>query len=55
MPIRATLNMSQLRVSVTVFGFLADIVIWLVVVGSPFVMLGWGARALWRRSRPRRP
>ena len=44
-----------LGVSVTVFGFLADIVIWLVVVGGPFVVLGWGARALWRRSRARRP
>jgi hypothetical protein len=35
--------------SVSVFTFLVDIVIWVVVVGGPLVLMGWGAAALWRR------
>ncbi len=34
-----------------IFAFVVDILIWVVVVGGPFVALGWGARALWRRLR----
>jgi hypothetical protein len=36
---------------ISIFTFLADVVIWSVVVGGPFVLMGWGARALWRRLR----
>jgi len=39
---------------VSIFTFLADIVIWLVVVGGPFVLMGWGAVALLRRLRGKR-
>jgi hypothetical protein len=39
---------------VSIFTFLADIVIWIVVVGGPFVLMGWGAAALWRRLHGRR-
>ena len=37
-----------------IFTFLADVVIWVVVVGGPFVLMGWGAVALWRRLQKRR-
>ncbi len=39
---------------VSIFTFLADIVIWVVVVGGPFVLMGWGAVALVRRLRGKR-
>ena len=39
---------------VSIFTFLADIVIWLVAVGGPFVLMGWGAAALLRRLRGKR-
>lgn len=39
---------------VSIFAFLADIVIWVVVVGGPFVLMGWGAAVLWRRLRGKR-
>jgi hypothetical protein len=39
---------------VSIFTFLADVVIWVVVVGGPFVLMGWGALALWRRLRGKR-
>lgn len=40
-------------VFIRIFGFLADVLIWLVVVGSPFVLAGWGIYALVRRLRSR--
>lgn len=36
-------------VFVSIFGFLVDIAIWLVVVLGPFVLIGLGARAVWLR------
>ena len=38
-----------LQVSVAIFGFLANILIWLVVVLGPFVLLAWGGWALFSR------
>lgn len=38
-------------VSAAILGFLADLVIWVIVVAGPLVLLGWGAWALWRRGR----
>lgn len=35
----------------SIFTFLVDIVIWLVVVIGPFVLMGWGAVALVKRAR----
>jgi hypothetical protein len=35
------------------FTYLVDILIWLTVVGGPFVLMGLGLRALVRRWRPR--
>jgi len=40
-------------VFVSVFGFLLDIVIWVVVVAGPFVLIGWGTHKLvywWRKK-----
>ncbi len=37
--------------SASIFGFLLDILIWLVVVLGPFLLLGWLALVLIRRSR----
>ena len=39
------------RVFTAIFGFLADIIIWLVVVAGPFVLAGWGIIVLARRLR----
>lgn len=36
-------------VSFAIFAFVVDLVIWIVVVLGPFVLVGWGVRALWRR------
>jgi hypothetical protein len=44
---------SALQVCVTVFGFLVDILIWLVVVVGPFVLIGWGGLTLYRRAQKR--
>jgi len=44
---------SALRVCVTIFGFLVDILIWLLVVVGPFVLLGWGGLTLYRRMQKR--
>jgi hypothetical protein len=35
----------------SIFAFLVDAVIWIVVVVGPFVLMGWGALALVRRLR----
>lgn len=40
-----------LQVSVAIFGFLADILIWIVVVLGPFVLLAWAGWALVSRLR----
>lgn len=37
-----------LNVFLTVFGFLADIIIWVVVVIGPFALLLWGGWRLWK-------
>ncbi len=39
------------EVFITLFGFLADVLIWAAVVIGPFALLGWGAWALLRRLR----
>ncbi len=39
------------QVFLTIFGFLADILIWAVVVGGPFVLMALGLRALLRKLR----
>lgn len=39
------------EVFLTLFGFLADVLIWAGVVVGPFVLLAWGAWALSRRLR----
>jgi hypothetical protein len=42
-----------LSLSVSIFGFLVDALIWIVVVLGPFVLMGLGVRALLkRRSKP---
>ena len=38
-------------VFMTIFGFLADLLIWVVVVLGPFVLIAWGAYRLFRRLR----
>ncbi len=38
-------------VFVTIFGFLADILIWVLVVGGPFVLVGLGIGWIVKRSR----
>lgn len=40
---------SAVGVFIRIFGFLADIAIWLVVVAGPFILLGWGLFTLLRR------
>lgn len=42
---------SATGVFIRIFGFLADIVIWLVVVAGPFILLGWGLFTLLRWIR----
>lgn len=42
------------KVFMTIFGFLVDILIWIVVVTGPFVLIGLGLRALLRRWRASR-
>ncbi len=42
---------SAFGVFAAIFQFLVDIVIWVAVVGGPFVLAGWGLRALLRRWR----
>jgi hypothetical protein len=32
-----------------IFGFLADALIWIMVVGGPFILIALGVRAVWRR------
>ena len=39
------------QVFFAIFGFLVDVLIWVVVVAGPFVLLGWGLYALVRRRR----
>jgi hypothetical protein len=43
---------SAFGVFAALFTFLVDIVIWAAVVVGPFVLLGVGLRALWRRFHP---
>ncbi|MCU0485235.1 MAG: DUF4349 domain-containing protein [Anaerolineales bacterium] len=38
-----------LDVFVSIFGFLADLLIWAVVVAGPFVLIALGLRLLWRK------
>jgi len=38
-------------VFVTIFGFLADLVLWLAIVLGPFALIGWGLWALLHRKR----
>ena len=38
-------------VFLSIFGFLVDILIWVVVVLGPFALMGLGVRALWRRFK----
>ena len=40
-----------IEVFLTLFGFLADVLIWVGVVAGPFVLLAWGAWALRRHLR----
>ncbi len=42
-------------VFMTIFGFLVDILIWILVVVGPFILLGLGARAVMRRMRKPAP
>ena len=42
---------SAFGVLVGILGFLLDVAIWLLVVVGPFVGVGWGVKALWRRNR----
>lgn len=39
------------QVFLTIFGFLADILIWVVIVGGPFVLIALGIGVLMRRLR----
>ncbi len=43
---------SAFGVFAALFTFLVDVVIWVAVVVGPFVLMGLGVRALWRRFRP---
>jgi hypothetical protein len=43
---------SAFGVFAALFTFLVDVVIWVAVVVGPFVLMGLGLRALWRRFRP---
>jgi hypothetical protein len=40
------------NVFLSIFGFLADILIWVIVVGGPFALLGWLVWRLLRRLHP---
>lgn len=42
-------------VTAAIFAFVADVLIWALVVVGPFVLVGLGLRALWRRSGTKRP
>jgi len=42
------------RVFLTVFGFLVDILIWVVVLVGPFILMGLGLRVVIRKLRPTR-
>jgi len=44
---------AALSVFTGIFSVMADGIIWLVVVGGPFVLMGWGLVALARRLRSR--
>lgn len=39
------------EVTATLFGYLFDAAIWVLVVAGPFVLLWWGGRKIWRRAR----
>ena len=39
------------EVFISIFGFLLDIVIWVVVVVGPFVLIGWGVQKVYRWRR----
>jgi hypothetical protein len=39
------------EVFITIFGFLVDVLLWLVIVIGPFALIGWGGWALARRLR----
>jgi hypothetical protein len=39
------------EVSLSLFGFLLDIIIWLVVVIAPFILIAWGALTVYRWFR----
>ena len=41
------------NVFVSIFGFLLDIVIWVIVVVGPFLLIGWGIRWLFQRWQKR--
>jgi hypothetical protein len=47
-PLRTLVN--AWGVFISIFGFLTDIVIWVVVVAGPFVLMAWGLRALLKRK-----
>jgi hypothetical protein len=38
-------------VSLAIFGFLVDVLIWVIVIGGPFLLLGWGLKRLVLRLR----
>lgn len=42
---------SAFDVFITIFGFLADVVIWVAIVVGPFVLIGLGVRWIIRRGR----
>lgn len=42
---------SAFHVFAAIFGFVVDVLIWVLVVVGPFVLIGWGAWALLRRLR----
>lgn len=48
-PLRTLSN--AFDVSLSILGFLTDVLIWIVVVLGPFVLIGWGLWALIRRAR----
>ena len=40
-----------LGVSATIFGFILDVVIWIVIVVGPFALLAWGLRRVYQKLR----
>jgi hypothetical protein len=40
-----------LNVFITIFGFIVDILIWILVVVGPFLLFAWGTYALFKRLR----